>query len=77
VPYLISLLAVVVATVALLTVLARLRGPTRRLSEAVRLSRARFADRTGALTVRVAALRVALNRRRHRGGDGSRMAPAA
>jgi hypothetical protein len=77
VPYLISLLAVVLATVALLAVLAQLRGPTRRLSEAARLSRAHFADRTGALTARVAALRVALNQRRRRGRDGSRPAPSA
>ncbi|HEX8934450.1 MAG TPA: hypothetical protein VF788_09695 [Pseudonocardiaceae bacterium] len=76
VPYLISLLAVVLATGALLTVLARLRGPTRRLSEAARRSRAHFADRIKALTARAAALRMALNRRR-RGGDGSRPAPAA
>ncbi|HEV7827476.1 MAG TPA: hypothetical protein VGP04_01240 [Pseudonocardiaceae bacterium] len=76
-PYLISLLAVVLATVALLTVLARLRSTTRRLSEAARLTRAHFADRAGALTARVAALRVALNRRRRRGGGSSRPAPAA
>jgi hypothetical protein len=77
VPYLVSLLAVVLATVALLTVLARLRGPTRRLSEAARRSRAHFADRTGALTAQMAALRVALNRRRRHGGDGSRPTAAA
>jgi hypothetical protein len=77
VPYLISLLAVALATGALLTVLARLRGSTRRISEAACLTRAHFADRTGALAARVAALRVALNRRRRRGGDGSRLVPAA
>lgn len=75
--YLISLVAVAVAIVALLMVLARLRGPARRLSEAVRRSRAHFADRTGALADQIAALRVALNRRRRRNRDGSQPTPAA
>ncbi|MGH3763883.1 MAG: hypothetical protein ACRDS0_20965 [Pseudonocardiaceae bacterium] len=76
-PYLISLLVVAVAIAALLMVLARLRGPARRLSEAVRRSRSQLADRAAVLATRISALRMALNRRRHRKGDGSRPAAAA
>ena len=76
-PYLISVLAVAVGVVVLLTVLVRLGGPARRLADTARYSRAHFADRTGALAARIAALRVAVNRRRHRNGDHSHPARAA
>ena len=77
VPYLISVLAVAGGVVVLLTALVRLGGPLRRLADTARQSRAHFADRTGALAARIAALRVAVNRRRHRDGDSSRSVRAA
>jgi hypothetical protein len=77
VPYLISVLAVAAGVVVLLTVLVRLSGPARRLADTARYSRAHFADRTGALGTRIAALRIAVNRRRHRNGDRSHPARAA
>ena len=48
----------------LLMLLTRLRGPARRLAETARISRAGFADRSRALTARIAALRVEMARRR-------------
>jgi HAMP domain-containing protein len=76
VPYLISVLAAVAGIVVLLTLSARLAGPTRRLVETLHRSRAHVADRTSLLAARIAALRVALDRRR---GSGARShsAPAA
>ncbi|MGH3823588.1 MAG: bacteriophage holin [Pseudonocardiaceae bacterium] len=76
-PFLISMLAAAVGVVMLFTVLVTLRGRVRRMSDTVRRSRDHLADRTGMLAARIAALRVALNQRRHRNGDGSRPAPAA
>ena len=76
-PYLISVLAVVAGAVMLITVLVRLGGPLRRLGDTARQSRAHFADRIGALAARIAALRVAVNQRRHRDGDSSPPARAA
>jgi HAMP domain-containing protein len=75
--YLISVLAVAASVVVLLAVVVRLAGPTRRLADTARQSRAHFADRTGALAARVAALRIAVSRRRHRNGDSSPPAAAA
>jgi hypothetical protein len=69
--YLISVLAVAAGAMVLVTVLVRLGGPLRRLADTARQSRAHLADRTGALAARIAALRVAVNRRRHRDGDSS------
>jgi hypothetical protein len=66
VPYLISALAAAAGAVVLLTLLIRLLGPFRRLAEAARISRAGFADRSRALTARIAVLRTELARRRHR-----------
>jgi hypothetical protein len=77
VPYLISVLAVATGVVIVLTVLARLRGRAHRLSDTVRRDRAYFVQHTGTLAARIAALRVALNQRRRRHGDGSRPTPAA
>jgi HAMP domain-containing protein len=77
VPYLISAVAVAAGVVVLLTALVRLGGPLRRLADTARQSRAHFADRVGALAARIAALRVAVNQRRHRDGDSSRPARAA
>jgi hypothetical protein len=74
VPYLVSVLAVAAGVVVLLTVVVRLGGAVRRLADTARSSRAHFADRTGALAARIAALRMAVNRRRHR--DGARSDPA-
>ncbi|MFN2494530.1 MAG: hypothetical protein ABR608_01280 [Pseudonocardiaceae bacterium] len=65
-PYLISLLAVAAATMALLILLARLSEPARRLTGTARLCRAYLADRIGMLTARIAELKVELNRRGHR-----------
>ena len=76
-PYLFSVLAVAAGVVVLVMVLVRLRGPVRRLADTARQSRAHFADRTKALSARIAALRIAVRRRRHRNGDSSRPAAAA
>jgi hypothetical protein len=68
--YLLSVLAVATSGVVLLTLLARLAGPARRLAGTVQLSRAHVADHTGLLAARIAALRVALGRRRRRSNSG-------
>jgi hypothetical protein len=70
VPYLISVVAGAVGIMVLVTVMVRLVGPVRRLADTARQSRAHLTDRTGALAVRIAALRVAISQRRHRNGDG-------
>ncbi len=75
--YLISVLAVAVGVMALCTVLVTLRGRARRLSDMVHRSRTHLAQRTGTLTARIAALRVALTQRRRRNGGGSHPAPTA
>jgi len=77
VPYLISVLAVAAGVVVLLVVVVRLAGQTRRLADTARQCRTHFADRTGALAARIAALRIAVNRRRHRNGNSSPSAAAA
>jgi len=77
VPYLISVLVVGAGVVVLLVVVVRLAGPTRRLADTARQSRTLFADRTRALAARVAALRIAVSRRRRRNGDSSSPAAAA
>lgn len=64
--YLVSMLAVAAGAVVLFTLLLRLAVPARRLAGAVRLSGTRFANRTGILAARLVALRVELDRRRHR-----------
>ena len=62
----------------LLMLLTRLLGPARRLVGAVRISRAAFAERSGALSARIAALRGELaRRRRSRNGKPPSEAPAA
>ncbi len=69
VSYLISGLLAAAAVVVLVMLLLRLAGPARRLAGTVQCSRAHLADRTGLLTARIAALRVALDRRRrHKSG---------
>ena len=55
-PYLISALAAAAGAVVLLMLLTRLLGPARRLAGTARLSRAGFADRSRALTARIARL---------------------
>lgn len=65
-PYLISALVAAAGAVVLLMLLIRLLGPARRLAEAARTSRTSFADRSRALTARIATLRGELARRRHR-----------
>jgi hypothetical protein len=77
VPYLISVLAAAADVVVLLTVLVRLRGQVRRLSDTVRRGRAHFAQRIETLVARIAALRVALTQRRRRNRGGSSSVPAA
>lgn len=78
VPYLISLLTVLAATVVLLVMLARLGGPARRLTGTARLCRAYLADRLGLLRARIAGLKVELNRRRvHRPAGTSGDPPPA
>jgi hypothetical protein len=78
VPYLISALAAATGAVVLLTLLIRLRGPARRLARTARDSRARFADRSRALTARIAVLRVELARwRRRRNAESPSEARAA
>jgi len=68
--YLISVALAVACAVVLFMMLLRLAGPARRLAAAVQRSRAHLADRTGLLAARVAALRVALDRRRRRRNAG-------
>jgi hypothetical protein len=78
VPYLISALVAAAGAVVLLMLLTRLLGSARRLAGTARTSRAGFADRSGALTARIAALRVELARRRHRrNAETPNGAPAA
>jgi hypothetical protein len=78
VPYLISALVAAAGAVVLLTLLTRLLGPARRLAGTARSSRAGFADRSRALTARIAALRVQLaQRRRARNTETPRGATAA
>jgi hypothetical protein len=70
VAYLISGALAAACVVVLFIMLRRLAGPARRLAEAVQRSRAHLADRTGLLAARIAALRVALDRRRQRRNAG-------
>ncbi|MBV9164066.1 MAG: hypothetical protein JO309_07965 [Pseudonocardiales bacterium] len=74
-PYLISVLAAAAGVVVLLTLLTRLAGPARRLAGTVHRSRAHWVDRTGLLAARTAALRVQLDRRRHRNWRNSGQLP--
>jgi hypothetical protein len=76
-PYLISMLAAAAGVVVLLMMLVRLGGVARRLSDALRRSRTQFAARTRVLAVQIAALRLALDERRHRNTEGPRPSPAA
>ncbi|MGH3796062.1 MAG: bacteriophage holin [Pseudonocardiaceae bacterium] len=64
-PYLVSLLAVVIAAAVLLILLVRLGTPARRLTGTAQLCRAYLADRVDLLKARIAGLRVELQRRRH------------
>jgi hypothetical protein len=66
VPYLISVLAAAAGVVVLLTLLVLLAGSARQLAGTVHRGRAHWADRTGLLAARIAALRVQLDRRRRR-----------
>lgn len=75
--YLISVLVAAAGVVVLCTLLMRLIGPVRRLAGTARISRAGFAERSGPLTVRVAALRVELARRRRRRHAKAPSEPAA
>ncbi|MGH3782071.1 MAG: bacteriophage holin [Pseudonocardiaceae bacterium] len=68
--YLISVALVAACVVVLFLMLLRLAGPARRLTATVQRSRAHLADRTGLLAARLAALRMALDRRRRRGNAG-------
>jgi hypothetical protein len=63
VPYLVSVLMAAAGSVVLLALLVRLVGPVRRLVGTARTSSAVFADRSGLLRARIAALRVELDRR--------------
>ncbi|MGH4015209.1 MAG: bacteriophage holin [Pseudonocardiaceae bacterium] len=64
-PYVISLLAVAAASVALLVLLVRLSTPVRRLTGTARLCSTYLAEHLGLLRARIAGLKVELNRRRH------------
>ncbi|HZS21119.1 MAG TPA: hypothetical protein VFA63_09030 [Pseudonocardiaceae bacterium] len=75
--YLISVLAVAAGAVVLLTMLVRLSASARRFAETVGESRAHVAHRTRALAMRIAELRLAVNQRLHRNGDGSHHTAAA
>jgi hypothetical protein len=70
VAYLISIALAAACVVALFLMLLRIAGPARQLAETAQRSRAHLADRTGLLAARVAALRVALDRRRRRRNAG-------
>jgi len=77
VAYLISALAAAAGVVVLIALLVRLAGPTRELARIARASGARLADRSGLLTVRIAALRAELAQRRRHGTAGTSAAPPA
>jgi hypothetical protein len=62
--YLISGALAAACVVVLFMMLRALVAPARRLATTVQRSRAHLADRTGLLAARLAALRVALDRRR-------------
>lgn len=64
-PYVVSLLIIFAATVALVVLVLRLAGPVRRLTLTALLCRAHIADHIGLLTARIAGLKVELARRRH------------
>ncbi|MFN2479093.1 MAG: hypothetical protein ABR615_07970 [Pseudonocardiaceae bacterium] len=68
--YLISGALAAACVVVLLMMLRALVAPARRLAATVQLSRTHLADRIGLLTARVAALRVALERRHRRRNTG-------
>jgi membrane protein implicated in regulation of membrane protease activity len=70
VAYLISGALAAACVVVLCMMLRRLAGPVRQLAATTQRSRADLADRAGLLTARVAALRVALDRRRRRRNAG-------
>jgi hypothetical protein len=76
-PYLISVLVAAAGVVVLCTLMMRLTGPVRRLAGTARISRAGFAERSGPLAVRIAALWVELARRRHRRNAKASSEPAA
>lgn len=75
VPYLVSLLTIVVAAAVLLVLVVRLAGRARQFARTTRLVHADFTDHTGLLTARIAALKVDLDRRRHRRGTAPRDTP--
>ncbi|HZE00871.1 MAG TPA: hypothetical protein VE155_03775 [Pseudonocardiaceae bacterium] len=68
--YLISGALAAASVVVLSMILRALVAPARRLAATVQCSRAHLADRTGLLIARVAALRVALERRRRQRNAG-------
>lgn len=72
--YLISVLLAAASVVSLLVVLRRLMPSARRLIGTLHSSRTHVVDRTGLLAARIAALRVTLERRRHR-RNGARSHP--
>lgn len=76
-PYLISGLAGAAGVVVLLAVLVWLAGVARRLAGTVHCGRAHWAEGTGLLVARIAALRVQLARRGHPNEGSSPSAPAA
>ncbi|MGH3774375.1 MAG: bacteriophage holin [Pseudonocardiaceae bacterium] len=76
--YLISALAAAAGVVVLIALLMRLAGPVRGLARTARAGQSRFTDRSGLLTARIAALRVALTRRRRpRNAESPSGPPAA
>jgi hypothetical protein len=68
--YLISGGLTAAGAVVLLMIFRALVAPARRLAATLQCSRAHLADRIGLLSARVAALRVALDRRRRRRNAG-------
>lgn len=74
--YLISVLVAAAAVVMLFTLVVQLARPARRLADTTRSSRAHFTDRIDLLTARIAALRVQLDRRRHRRRNAEDSHPA-
>jgi hypothetical protein len=68
--YLISGVLTAAGAVVLLMIFRALVAPARRLAATLQCSRAHLADRIGLLSARVAALRVALDRRRRRRNAG-------
>lgn len=76
-PYVVSLLTVAAAGVALLILIVRLATPVHRLTGTARVCSAYLAGRIGLLRARIAGLKTELNRRRSARRTRSSSGPTA